>query len=177
MVEGLIFDDEDNEFYEKKTETNDSPENFRDIDNTIEEVRKLNNVKYFFDLSGNNPENTGKALNAFQKKIILITGGKDENMSYDSLGEILVKKVKHLILIGQTSGLIEMGLMRKLTGKNQGIDIRITLCNTLKQAVDCAYLSSKPGDSVLLSPASSCISDEKNYHELKELYTDYIDAL
>lgn len=116
-------------------------------------------------------------MNAFQQKIILITVGKDENMSYDSLGEILVKKVKHLILLGQTSGLIEMSLMRRLVGKNQGIDIRITRCSTLKQAVDCAYLSSKPGDSVLLSPASSCISDEKNLHELIELYTEYIDAL
>jgi len=177
MAEGLIFDDEDNKFCQEETEANNSPENFRNIDNTIREVRKHNNVKYFFDLSGNNPENTGKALNAFQQKIILITGGKDENMSYDSLGEILVKKVKHLILLGQTSGLIEMSLMRRLVGKNQGIDIRITRCSTLKQAVDCAYLSSKPGDSVLLSPASSCISDEKNLHELIELYTEYIDAL
>jgi len=177
MAEGLIFDDEDNKFCQEETEANNSPENFRNIDNTIREVRKHNNVKYFFDLSGNNPENTGKASNAFQQKIILITGGKDENMSYDSLGEILVKKVKHLILLGQTSGLIEMSLMRRLVGKNQGIDIRITRCSTLKQAVDCAYLSSKPGDSVLLPPASSCISDEKNLHELIELYTEYIDAL
>jgi len=177
MADGLIFDDGDNEFYKEEAGANTLPENFGDDDNIIKEVRKFNNVKYFFDMSGNCPDNTIKALDTFQQKIILITGGKDENMSYESLGEILVKKVKHLILIGQTSGLIEMGLMRKLVGRNQGIDIRITRCSTLKQAVDCAYLSSKPGDSVLLSPASSCISDEKNYHELKELYTDYIDAL
>ncbi|NLX63332.1 MAG: hypothetical protein GX022_00915 [Clostridiaceae bacterium] len=177
MAEGFFFDNVDNEFREEEKGTYNSFVNFREIDNTILEVREFNKVKYFFDLSGTNPENTEKALNAFQQKIILITGGKDENMSYDSLGEIMVKKVKHLILIGQTSGLIEMGLMRKLVGKNQGIDIRITRCSTLKQAVDCAYLSSKPGDSVLFSPASGSISDEKNYHELKELYTEYIDAL
>ena len=105
----------------------------------------------------------------------MITGGNDENLSYDSLGDTLVTKVKHLILIGQTSGLIEMSLMRKLVGKNQGIDIRITHCNTLKQALDCAYLSSKPGDSVLLSPASNCISEL--YNELKEIYIKYVDAL
>lgn len=148
---------------------------YSDNENMVEEVRELNNVKYYFALSGNSPENTSKTLNAFQHKVLLITGGNDENISYDSLGETLVAKVKHLILIGPTSPLIEMGLMRRLVGKNQGIDVRITHCSTLKQAVDCAYLSSKPYDSILLSPTSNCISDL--YDELKEMYTKYVDAL
>lgn len=150
-------------------------ENYNDFDNIIENVGELNNVNYYFALKGNSPDNTIKALNSFNKKIILITGGNDENLSYDLLGETLVTRVKHLILLGQTSGLIEMSLMRKLVGKNKGIDIRITHCNTLKQAVDCACLSAKPGDSVLLSPASNCISEQ--YSELKEAYAKFVDAL
>lgn len=175
MFDELFFSDEENKSCEEESRANTFSENCRNVDNIVQEVRELDDVKYFFDLSGNSPENTSQALNTFQQRIILIKGGKDENMSYDSLGESLVKKVKHLILIGPTSGLIEMSLMRKLTGKNQGIDIRITRCSTLKQAVDCAYLSAKPGDTVLLSPASSCIPEI--YDELKEVYIKYIDAL
>lgn len=175
MDEELIFADEENKSYSKESREDNLAKNYRDVENMVEEVRELNNVRYYFDLSGNSPENTSKALNTFQQRIILITGGNDEKMSYDSLGNTLVVKVKHLILIGQTSGLIEMSLMRKLVGKNQGIDIRITHCNTLKQAVDCAYLSSKPGGSVLLSPASNCMSEQ--YDELKEIYSRYVDSL
>ncbi|NLP00231.1 MAG: hypothetical protein GX386_08070 [Clostridiaceae bacterium] len=174
MDEELIFSDEENESYEKKPGEDIPAENYRDVD-IVEEIRELNNVKYYFDLSGNIPENTIKALKTFKRRILLITGGDDENRSYDSLGNILAAKVKHLILIGQTSGLIEMSLMRKLVGKNQGIDIRITHCNTLKQAVDCAFLSAKPGDSVLLSPASNSVSEL--YNDLKDIYIRYVDAL
>ncbi|NLE24038.1 MAG: hypothetical protein GX625_01645 [Clostridiaceae bacterium] len=170
MDEKLILDKEEN-----KSSVVIIPESYNDFDNIIEKVRELNNVNYYFALKGNSPDNTIKAINAFNKKIILITGGNDENMSYDSLGDTLVTKVKHLILIGQTSGLIEMSLMRKLVGKNQGIDIRITHCNTLRQAVDCACLSAKHDDTVLLSLASSCISEQ--YSELKEVYAKFVGAL
>ena len=170
MDEKLILDKEEN-----KSSVVIIPESYNDFDNIIEKVRELNNVNYYFTLKGNSPDNTIKAINAFNKKIILITGGNDENMSYDSLGDTLVTKVKHLILIGQTSGLIEMSLMRKLVGKNQGIDIRITHCNTLRQAVDCACLSAKHDDTVLLSLASSCISEQ--YSELKEVYAKFVGAL
>ena len=137
MDEELIFSDEENESYEKKPGEDIPAENYRDVD-IVEEIRELNNVKYYFDLSGNIPENTIKALKTFKRRILLITGGDDENRSYDSLGNILAAKVKHLILIGQTSGLIEMSLMRKLVGKNQGIDIRIA---THWNRRDCAFLS------------------------------------
>jgi UDP-N-acetylmuramoylalanine-D-glutamate ligase len=96
-------------------------------------------------------------------------------MSYDSLADTLVSKVKHLILLGQTSGIIEVCLMQKLVGKFQGIDIRITHCSNLKQAVDCAYLSAKTGDFVLLAPASNCTSG--NYEELKEIFNKYVTRL
>lgn len=177
MDEIINLEAEENKLNE--TEANDNPaeieNNYNGKESIIEKVRELNNVKYYFALSGNSPENTSEALNAFQQRLLLITGGNDENMSYDLLGDALVSKVKHLILIGSTSGLIEMSLMRKLIGKHQGIDIRITHCSTLRQAVNCAYLSSKPDDSVLLSPASNCISEL--YDELKEIYIKYVDAL
>ncbi|HHY63849.1 MAG TPA: hypothetical protein GX501_02275 [Clostridiaceae bacterium] len=140
------------------------------MDGNIELVRELNGVKYFFDHNGNSSSRIVSTLGAFNQKVILISAGYDDNISCDSLGDILVEKVKHLILFGSATAMIEMSLMRKLTGKNQGIDIRITHCPTLKQAVDCAFLSSKPDDIVLLSAAGSCIDI---YNGTEDLYDDY----
>ena len=50
MDEELIFSDEENESYEKKPGEDIPAENYRDVD-IVEEIRELNNVKYYFDLS------------------------------------------------------------------------------------------------------------------------------
>lgn len=143
------------------------------MDEIIELVRELNGVRYLFNHNGNSTNQTVSMLEAFNQKVILIAAGYDDNVSCDSLGNALVEKVKHLILFGRTTALIEMSLMRKLTGKNQGIDIRITHCTTLKQAVDCAFLSSKPDDIVILSAAGPCIDIYGSTEELCDAYKQY----
>jgi UDP-N-acetylmuramoylalanine--D-glutamate ligase len=135
------------------------------IEHRIEFVRELNGVKYYNDSSGSTPTRTIATLNSFDQRVILIAGSYDKKLSYEALGKVLVEKVKHLILIGQTASLIEIAMMRNLTGKYRGENIRITRCNTLKQAVDCAYLSAKNGDIVLLSPASASFDMFKYFEE------------
>lgn len=143
-----------------------------------EYIKSLNHVDYYVDMSGISPENTVAALNSFNERVLLITGSDSVNdssqASYDLLGPTLVNKAKHLILIGQTAGLIELSLMKRLTGKNKGIDLRITRCLTLRQATDCAYLSAKPGDNVLLSPAGNQFINYDSIEELKESFDKYV---
>lgn len=147
------------------------------IEHRIEFVQELNGVKYFNDSIGSSPSRTIATLNAFDQRVILIAGGYDKNIPYDPLGDVLVEKTKHLILIGQTASLIEMALMRRLVGKNRGINIRITHCATLKQAVDCASLSAKPGDIVLLSPASASFDMFKDFEERGRQFKNYVHEL
>ncbi len=152
-------------------------QNLSGIEHRIEFVRELNGVKYYNDSIGSSPSRTMATLNAFDQRVILIAGGYDKNIPYEPLGEVLVEKTKHLILIGQTSSQIEMSLMRKLVGKYRGINIRITHCSTLKQAVDCASLSAKPGDIVLLSPASASFDMFKDFEERGNRFKDYVREL
>lgn len=147
------------------------------IEHRMEFVRELNGVRYYNDSIASSPSRTMAALNAFDRRVILIAGGYDKKIPYAPLGDALVEKTKHLILIGQTSALIETALMRRLVGKYRGIDIRITHCSTLKQAVDCASLSAKPGDIVLLSPASASFDMFKSFEERGNLFKQYVNAL
>ncbi len=144
-----------------------------------EHIKSINDTNYYFDMSGISPENTAATLNSFNERLLLITGSDSVDLSqasYDLLGSVLIHKVKHLILIGQTAGLIELSLMKRLTGKNKGIDIRITRCLTLKQAADCAYLCAKPGENVLLSPAGSMFSGYSSIEELKNSFIECINS-
>ncbi|MGI6083996.1 MAG: hypothetical protein ACOYIF_00965 [Acetivibrionales bacterium] len=166
------------ESYDAKSKENAAPEISSDRigeENNIHLAHELSNVKYYFALKEINSEQTIKVLSTFDHRVILITGGDDRKIPLDALADALVSKVKHLILIGQTSGIIEICLMRKLTGKNRNVDIRITRCGTLKQAVDCAYLSAKPKDSVLLSPIGNFITGSNE--KLEEIYRKYVTSL
>lgn len=148
--------------------------NLKGIEHRIEFVRELNGVKYYNDSIGSSPSRTMATLKAFEQRVILIAGGYDKKIPYEPLGEILVEKAKHLILIGQTASLIEMAVMRHLRGKNLGLNLRITHCATLKQAVDCAFLSAKPGDVVLLSPASASFDMFRNFEERGRKFKEYV---
>ena len=148
-----------------------------EIKHPIEFIREVDGVKYYSDPTGNSPNQTIEALKLFDQRVILIVGGYEEDTSYDSLGDILVVKTKHLILLGQTASLIEISVMSKLVGKYRGIDIRITHCSTLKQALDCASLSAKPGDIVLLSPASSSLDMFKDIDNGENRFKKYINEL
>ncbi len=147
------------------------------IEHRIEFVRELNGVKYYNDSIGSSPSRTIATLNAFDQRVILIAGGYDKNIPYDPLGDALIEKTKHLILLGQTASLIEMALMRRLKGKNLGLNLRITHCSTLKQAVDCSSLSAKAGDIVLLSPASASFDMFKDFEERGRRFKEYVMSL
>ncbi len=137
-------------------------------------VRELNGVEYYNDSCPESPNHIVTALNAFHQRVILITGGYDKQIFLDSFGEVLLEKVRHLILIGQSASQIEMAVMRKMTGKYRGVDLRITRCNTLQQAVDCAYLSAKPGEIVLFSPASLDFDTFRSFEECGNKFREYV---
>ncbi len=152
-------------------------ETLQSIEHRIEFVRELNGVKYYNDSIGSSPSRTIATLNAFSQKVVLIAGGYDKKIPYDPLGDVLAQKVRHLILIGETAGLIEMAITRRLRGKNQYNDIRITHCGTLEQAVNTAFFSAKPGEVVLLSPASASFDMFRNFEERGNAFKAFVNKL
>ena len=75
---------------------------FKGVEHRIEFVRELNGIKFYNSSIDSSPSRTTAALSTFKKKVILIAGGKDKNIPYDSIGEIIAEKVKYLLLIGPT---------------------------------------------------------------------------
>lgn len=144
------------------------------IEHRIEFVRELDDVRYYNDSIASSPTRTMASLNAFDQRVILIAGGYDKNIPYTPMIETLIRKVKHLILLGQTASLIEMALMKSLKGKHAYTDIRITNCSNLEQAVYTAYFSAKPGDIVLLSPASASFDMFRDFEERGRFFKDVV---
>lgn len=151
---------------------------FGGVEHRMEMVRELDGVKWYNDSIGTSPTRTIAGLVSFYKKIFLIAGGYDKNLSYDVLAGPIVDKVKVLLLIGKTADKIEKAVREELRTKGtdeQGIEI-IRL-NTLEECVELANSRAKEGDIVVMSPASASFDMYKNFEERGQHFKRLVNSL
>jgi UDP-N-acetylmuramoylalanine--D-glutamate ligase len=150
---------------------------FKGVEHRIELVRELNNVKFYNDSIASSPSRTIAGLKSFKQKVILIAGGKDKNIPYDSIGEFLQDKVKLLILIGPTGPKIEKALIDEAQKTGKKNNIPVLYCNTYEEVVNTAYKNAVPGDIILLSPASTSFDLFKNFEERGNTFKRIVNSL
>lgn len=150
---------------------------FKGVEHRIELVRELDGIKFYNDSIASSPSRTIAGLNSFKQKVILIAGGYDKKIPYDVMGEVLVNKVKCLVLVGQTAPKIEKALLDEIERTGNGKDINIIKCNTLKEAVEKAYECAKSGDIITMSPASASFDMFKNFEERGKQFKEFVNSL
>ena len=143
---------------------------FAGVAHRIEYVCEKEGVAYYNDSKGTNPDAAIKAVQAMNRKTLLIGGGYDKDSEYDEWIQSFDGKVKYLVLLGQTKDKIASAA-RKLGFEN------IIMVETLEEAVlACAKLA-EPGDAVLLSPACASWGMFKNYEERGDKFKEVVNAL
>jgi UDP-N-acetylmuramoylalanine--D-glutamate ligase len=134
---------------------------FAGVAHRCEFVRELDGVKYYNDSIASSPTRTLAGLMAFEKPVILIAGGYDKNIPFESLAEQGYKKIKTLILLGATKEKIREAFDKIIKEKN--IELDIVSLNTLEEAVKQAKKIAEEGDIVTLSPACASFDMFKNF--------------
>lgn len=109
----------------------------------IEYVGKAHSVDFYNDSKATNIHAVHRALSAFDGNVVLLAGGKDANINFGGLAEIIRQKVKMLILFGEAKEKINRAI---------GNCSETFLIGTFEEAVYQAYQRSSMGDVVLLSP-------------------------
>ena len=150
---------------------------FSGVPHRIELVREINGVRFYNSSIDSSPHRTSATLNTFDQKIILIAGGKDKNIPYDTLGKLLIEKVKCLVLIGPTSVKIEKALQDEFERMGKKIDLPIYHCDSYEEVVKTAYDYAKSSDVVVLSPASTSFDRFKNFEERGNLFKEIVKRL
>ncbi|RVU54778.1 UDP-N-acetylmuramoyl-L-alanine--D-glutamate ligase [Anaerosphaera multitolerans] len=147
----------------------DTISNFSGVEHRMEFVKNLDGVIYYNDSKGTNPDSTIMAINSIDENIILIAGGYDKKADYSEMLKIGRKKIKALILMGQTSDTIE-----SVAGP---MGYNIYKVNDLKEAVLTAKDLSKDGDTVLLSPACASWGMYSSYEERGRHFKNLVSGL
>lgn len=152
----------------------DVAKNFSGVPHRMEFVAQINGVKYYNDSIASSPTRTIKGtLSLYDQKIILICGGYDKKISFTELGEAIAQKVKVLILLGQTSSLIEDAVR---TSKNSA-QIKIIHVNTMQDAVSAARNFAVNGDIVSLSPACASFDMYKDFEARGNHFKEIVGGL
>ncbi len=160
-----------------------SPENMRKVagefggvEHRMEFVRELGGVKYYNDSIASSPSRTiSGTLACYDKNLILICGGYDKHIPYDPLGGPVCRRVKELILMGDTGPKIEEAVLSCPQYKEGHPNIRHV--KDMGEAVSLARELASPGDVVSLSPASASFDMYRSFEERGRHYKELVGQL
>ena len=148
---------------------------FTGVEHRIEPVRTLDGVLYYNDSIGTSPTRTIAGLRSFNQKVILIAGGYDKHIPYEPLAPEIVAHVKDLVLMGATGPRIEKAL-REDPGFNEAA-LPIQHADNMQHAVELARAAAKPGDIIILSPASASFDLYPNFEVRGREFKNIVNAL
>ena len=148
---------------------------FGGVEHRIELVREKDGVRYYNDSIASSPSRTIAGLRSFDQKVILIAGGADKHIPYDVLGPELVAHVKAMVLTGPTAAAIRAAA-EHAPGYAPGAPA-IYEKDGFREAVEYAAALARPGDVVILSPASTSFDRFRNFAERGNVFKQIIKEL
>ncbi len=134
----------------------------------IQTIAEIGGVTYIDDSKGTNIDAALTAVSCMQSDTVLLLGGKDKGYDYDELFvKLRSSRAVHFVLYGENR-------FRLLNSAVRANESRISLCDDFDTAVRLAAMTAKPGQCVLLSPASSSFDAFSGYEERGERFESIV---
>lgn len=144
---------------------------FRGVEHRLEFVEEIEGVKFYNDSKATSVDAALKALEALAEEageIVLILGGRGKNAPYAPLADLIEKKVRKLVLIGEDAENIEAQL------KNHAEIVR---AGSMREAVEKSFENAEKGDFVLLAPACASFDMFGSYEERGAVFKSAVHSL
>ena len=136
---------------------------FRGVEHRLETVRVRRGVTYINDSIGTSPTRTIAGLHALKTKPIVIAGGYDKHIPFDTLGDELCQNAKAVLVTGATADRIAQAVKASPYFASSGLTLK--KIDGFDAAVMTASEMAEEGDIVLLSPACAAFDAFKNFAE------------
>lgn len=141
---------------------------FSGLPHRLEQVATIDGVCFVNDSKATNVDATIKAIDSFDAPIVLILGGLDKGGNFRALRDGIRRRVKQIILMGESAKRLESVLG----------DLRpSTRVGDMDEAIDSATQSAQTGDVVLLSPACSSFDMYDNYQQRGDRFREVVEDL
>ena len=121
---------------------------FEGVPRRLETVGEASGVLWVNDSAATTPAATLAAIDAFGRPAVLILGGVAKGADFVGLAQVVTKRARGAVLIGQAADDIAAALQGAGGGR-----FPVSRASSIADAVEQAVGLAKPGDVVLLSPA------------------------
>ena len=144
---------------------------FRGVAHRLEVVATIVGVTYVNDSIATAPERALAGIAAYQEPLVLLAGGRDKQMAWQTWARTVAQRARHVVLFGELGAMLEQ-LLRKQAGA-----AGLSRVETLAEAVRCAADVAEWGDVVLLSPGGTSYDAFNDFEERGEMFRLLVRAL
>jgi UDP-N-acetylmuramoylalanine--D-glutamate ligase len=141
---------------------------FKGLEHRLEKVTAIREIEFFNDSKATNVDASLKSIQSFDRKIILILGGRDKGGNFKKLKEPVEEKVKNIILIGEASEKIRKALEGSAP---------IQTVSSLKEAVRVGYSKAEAGEAILLAPGCTSFDMFHDFEERGKIFKQEVSSL
>ncbi|HQN42864.1 MAG TPA: UDP-N-acetylmuramoyl-L-alanine--D-glutamate ligase [Anaerolineaceae bacterium] len=149
-------------------------EDFMGVPHRLEQVRDWHGALWYNDSIATAPERTMAAIRAFEAPLVLMLGGRDKNLPWGDLADLVHQRVEHVVVFGEAADKILQALGPVQPGQRTKT---ITRCQGLEAAVQAAAEVAESGDVVLLSPGGTSYDEFRDFEERGERFREWVKAL
>jgi len=147
---------------------------FRGVPHRLEFVREWNGAAWYNDSIATAPERTIAAIHSFSEPLVLLLGGRDKNLPWEDLAELVRQRVDHLVVFGEAAGKIADAVGQPREGQRP---YSLARAANLREAIMAAVAVVEPGDVVLLSPGGTSFDEFTDFEQRGERYRQWLKDL
>lgn len=151
----------------------EAAKDFRGVAHRLELVREWKGVKWYNDSIATAPERTMAAIRSFTEPIVLLLGGRDKNLPWEELADLVHERVERVVIFGEAAEKISAALEQA----HGPLKKTVERCKDLEEAVQAAARVIEPGEVVLLSPGGTSFDQFRDFEERGEAFRKWVSEL
>lgn len=149
-------------------------QSFRGLPHRLEFVRRVNGADWFNDSIATAPERSIASMRAFDQPIVLLAGGRDKDLDWDTFADEVCKRVERLILFGEAASKIAAQMEPR---RDRKLPRSIESFDGLEAAIQAAARVAQPGNVVLLAPGGTSFDEFVDFEARGERFRELVQAL
>jgi UDP-N-acetylmuramoylalanine--D-glutamate ligase len=147
---------------------------FNGVPHRLEFVRQYKGADWYNDSIASAPERTMADIHSFNEPLVLMLGGRDKNLPWQDLANLIHQRVDHVVVFGEAAEKILNALGPVEPGKRP---FTINHCQGLQEAIHTAAAVTEPGDVVLLSPGGTSFDEFIDFEQRGERFRLWVKQL
>ncbi len=147
---------------------------FTGVEHRMEPVRTWHGISFVNDSIATAPERTMAAIDSYSEPIILLLGGRDKDLPWDTLAAKIHERVSRVVLFGEAAEKIYSAIGNPKVGDVlESVHSVGTFTSALEKSVEIAC----SGDVVLLSPGCTSYDAFRDFEERGNFFKKWVNEL